>query len=379
MPQNALQQLLQAPAGTPVTLSPDWCLINDGPSGDLPAMVPQVSPARRAQVVVILDHDIPAGSFQSAFRQKALIDFSRANSLEFIQSAGISYQLLMQGRLATGSLLVTCGQHVAQVGVIGALGLRFSPEELARWLQGGELTLPAPQSLHIRLEGDFAPGATAYDIALACAGKKGAEGRLLLLHDHTARGLTRTEKQTLCLMAQRAGAVSALFTAEDAPADTTLQLEDYPPCAILPGSLPEDPMEAQPLTALSDIRVDACFIGGCSSGRIEELREAAEILRGHHIQRELRLLIGFASNTDYLQAMEEGLIDVFLDCGAQVTNPGCASCLTTSIGVIGDGEVMASTGCFHYSGCCGTPASRVYLVSARTAAQAALSGYLYQA
>ena len=139
-------------------------------------MVPQVSPARRAQVVVILDHDIPAGSFQSAFRQKALIDFSRANSLEFIQSAGISYQLLMQGRLATGSLLVTCGQHVAQVGVIGALGLRFSPEELARWLQGGELTLPAPQPLHIRLEGDFAPGATAYDIALACAGKKGAEG-----------------------------------------------------------------------------------------------------------------------------------------------------------------------------------------------------------
>ena len=80
-------------------------------------MVPQVDPARRAQVVVILDHDIPAGSFQSAFRQKALIDFSRANSLEFIQSAGISYQLLMQGRLATGSLLVTCGQHVAQVGV----------------------------------------------------------------------------------------------------------------------------------------------------------------------------------------------------------------------------------------------------------------------
>lgn len=189
-------------------------------------MVPQVSPARRAQVVVILDHDIPAGSFQSAFRQKALIDFSRANSLEFIQSAGISYQLLMQGRLATGSLLVTCGQHVAQVGVIGALGLHFSPEELARWLQGGELTLPAPQPLHIRLEGDFAPGATAYDIALACAGKKGAEGRLLLLHDHTARGLTRAEKQTLCLMAQRAGAVSALFTAEDAPADTTLQLED---------------------------------------------------------------------------------------------------------------------------------------------------------
>ena len=145
-------------------------------------------------------------------------------------------------------------------------------------------------------------------------------------------------------MAQRAGAVSALFTAEDAPADTTLQLEDYPPCAILPGSLPEDPMEAQPLTALSDIRVDACFIGGCSSGRIEELREAAEILRGHHIRRELRLLIGFASNTDYLQAMEEGLIDVFLDCGAQVTNPGCASCLATSIGVIGDGEVMPLPG-----------------------------------
>ena len=104
-------------------------------------MVPQVDPARRAQVGGILDHDIPAGSVQSAFRQKALIDFSRANSLEFIQSAGISYQLLMQGRLATGSQLVTCGQQVAQLGDIGALGLHFTPAELARWQQGGELKL----------------------------------------------------------------------------------------------------------------------------------------------------------------------------------------------------------------------------------------------
>ena len=378
MQKPALKQLLQTPVGEPITLDPDCCLINDGPSGDIPAMVPQVAPERRAPVVVMLDHDIPAGSFQSAFRQKALIDFSRSNSLAFRQSAGIGYQLL-QEQLGPGDLLVTCGEHAAQVGAIGAVGLCFSPEEIARWLQGGKLTLPAPQVMHIRLEGDYAPGADAYDIALACAGRKGAEGRLLLLHDHTERGLTLSEKQTLCLLAHRAGAVSALFAGEDAPADAVLRLDDYPPCAVAPAALPESPMESLPITALAGIRVDACFIGGCACGRIEELRKAAEILQGHRIRRELRLLIGFASNADYLQAMEEGLIDIFLDCGAQVTNPGCASCLTTSIGVIGDGEVMASTGCFHYSGCCGTPASRVYLVSARTAAQAALSGYLYQA
>lgn len=166
MPQNALQQLLQAPAGTPVTLSPDWCLINDGPSGDLPAMVPQVSPARRAQVVVILDHDIPAGSFQSAFRQKALIDFSRANSLEFIQSAGISYQLLMQGRLATGSpagdLRPACGTG----GCHRCFGAAFFPRgtgpvaagwgadpagtAAAAYQAGGGLCPPAPQPMTLR-------------------------------------------------------------------------------------------------------------------------------------------------------------------------------------------------------------------------------------
>lgn len=379
MQQTALKQLLQAPAGEPVTLDPDCCLINDGPSGGIPAMAPRVAPERRAAVTVILDHDIPAGSFQSAFRQKALIDFARDNSLDFIQSAGIGYQLLMRERLRPGDLLVTCGEHAAQVGAMGALGLCFPPEEVARWLQGGTLTLPAPPVAHIRLEGDYAPGAAAYDVALACVGQKGAEGRLLVLHDHTARGLSLSEKQTLCLLARRAGAVSALFAEEEAPADAVLRLEDYPPCAVTPGALPGSPMEALPLTALAGTRVDACFIGGCACGRIEELREAARILEGHRIRRELRLLIGFAANADYLQAMEEGLVDIFLDCGAQVTNPGCASCLTTSIGVIGDGEVMASTGCFHYSGCCGTPASRVYLVSARTAAQAALSGYLYLA
>lgn len=74
--------------------------------------------------------------------------------------------------------------------------------------------------------------------------------------------------------------------------------------------------------------------------------------------------------------MKEGLIEVFFDCGAQVTNPGCASCRTTSIGVVGDGETMASTGCYNYPGCCGTSASRVYLASAETVARAALSGYL---
>ena len=122
--------------------------------------------------------------------------------------------------------------------------------------------------------------------------------------------------------------------------------------------------------------MDACFIGGCLGGHIEQLRRAAAVLRGRRIKRELRLLIGFASNQDYLAAMQEGLIGVFFDCGAQVTNPGCASCRTTSIGVVGDGEVMASTGCYNYPGCCGTQASRVYLASAEAVARAALSGWL---
>lgn len=375
---GALQSLLEGRPGSSQRLTPDLCLLND----DLRHTPPtQVSPKAAARCLVVLDHDIPAGSFDTAFRQKALIDLSKRFDLPFLQSSGIGYTLLCEGRVQAGDLVVGWGDHVCAVGAVGALGLQVSDEVLAALLKTDTYELSTPSLSWVRLTGALPQGVSAYDAALSLLAPAAKEraGQVLLLTDETAAGLSLGQRMTLCQLLHRFGALSALFMepeqaqalAGSGPA-ASIDLAQARACVARPGGLEQ-------LVLLSQepaVKVDACFLGGCCGGQIEELRWAAQLLRGKHIRRELRLTIGFASNQVYLQAMEEGLISVFLDCGAQVTNPGCSSCLTTSIGVVGDGETLVSTGCYNYPGCCGTEKSRIYLAGTDTVIRAALTGVL---
>jgi 3-isopropylmalate/(R)-2-methylmalate dehydratase large subunit len=176
-------------------------------------------------------------------------------------------------------------------------------------------------------------------------------------------------------MASQTGAVSAFVNEE--PSGKYANAIEYDvsstrPIVTLPGSL----YQSKKVEELKGVAINAAFIGGCMGGRIEDVRIAADILKGKRIKLGVRLMVGFASNAVYLQAAEEGLIDIFMDSGAQVTNPGCGSCQTTSIGVVGDGEVLITTGSHNHPGCAGTEDSSVYIASAATVATAALNGYI---
>ena len=132
-------------------------------------------------------------------------------------------------------------------------------------------------------------------------------------------------------------------------------------------------------TALRQVReipVQEVFIGGCRGGRIEDLRQAAAVLRGKHIAYRLRMVVAPISSATYVQALQEGLIDIFLDSGAVVMNQGCSVCWGRAQGILDKGEVLVSTGAYNYSGCCGNREARVYLVSPATAANAAVTGLL---
>lgn len=378
---NAVSYILGAGAGTPLLAAPDLCVLNDDLSHALPELAGGVAPALRERTLVVLDHDIPAGSFDTAFRQKALIDLSRRYGLPFVQAEGVGYALLCERRLKSGQLFLGWGDHACAVGAVGALGLQLTDGELGMVLETGEYALNAPEVAGLRLTGALGAGVTPYDAALSLLPAPAARrrGRVLLLVDETAQGLPVEARMTLCQMLHRFGALSALFLPRveaeallDGGASETCDLSLAAPCVARPGGV----THIQPLADLEAVKVDACFIGGCCGGQLGDLRRAAAVLRGKRIRRELRLTVGFASNAVYLQAMREGLVDVFLDCGAQVTNPGCSSCRTTSIGVVGDGEALASTGCYNDPGCCGTPASQVWLAGAETVARAALSGYI---
>jgi len=375
---GVLQSLLEKQPGSRQRLTPDLFLLND----DLRhTPLAGVSPDAAERCLVILDHDIPAGSFDTAFRQKALIDVSRQFDLPFIQSAGIGYTLLCEDKVKAGDLVLGWGDHVCAVGAVGALGLQVSDKALASLLKTNTYELSTPSLTWLRLTGTLPQGSSAYDAALGLLAPAAGAHRdqLLLLTDETVSGLSLGQRMTLCQLLHRFGALSALFVEpEEAKALTgadpgaAIDLSAAAACVVHPGSLDR----IVPLSQEPDVKVDACFLGGCCGGQIEELRRAAQLLRGKRICQELRLTIGFASNRVYLQAMEEGLIPIFLDCGAQVTNPGCSSCLTTSIGVVGDGETLVSTGCYNYPGCCGTENSRVYLAGTDTVIRAALTGVL---
>ena len=377
---TTVEKVLGWDTGQSIRIVPELCLLNDDLAHSMPRLGQSgVAQALRARTLVVLDHDIPAGSFDTAFRQKALIDLSKQYDLPFVQAEGIGYTLLCQRYIQPGQVILGWGDHICAVGAVGSLGLQLSDDALSAVLEQGAYTLQVPLLAGLRLVGTLPDGVAPSDGALSLLPSlvELYRDRILLLVDDA--GLSLEARMALCQLLHRLGALSALFVDADVAAHflgkaelVTCDLSAAKAVVVQPSCM----THIQPLAGMEPVRVDACFIGGCLGGHIEQLRRAAAVLRGRRIKRELRLLIGFASNQDFLAAMQEGLIGVFFDCGAQVTNPGCASCRTTSIGVVGDGEVMASTGCYNYPGCCGTQASRVYLASAEAVARAALSGWL---
>lgn len=381
MGTTLVEKILKAATGEVVRVKPDICMINDGVGHNCLELINKSKTiADKNPVFIILDHDIPAGSFDSAANQKKLIDFSRENGLKFIQSAGIGYQVLLDSHVKPGDVLVSCGKHNSFVGAAGALGLKLSIEEMAELITDGSFEMKVPKTIRIELKGSLSEGVSAIDLILtilANLGESELGGLAVEFTGTAAQALSLNDKIVICSMISQSGAVSALMNPEPAVNYfTTLEydLAKISPTVTLPGNL----YRTKSLKELKGVAISAAFVGGCMGSRIEDLRVAAEILKGKRIKLGVRLMLGFASNAVYFQAAEEGLIDIFIDSGAMVTNPGCASCQTTSIGVVGDGEVLLTTGSHNYPGCSGTTDSTVYIASAATVTRAALTGYIYE-
>ena len=130
----------------------------------------------------------------------------------------------------------------------------------------------------------------------------------------------------------------------------------------------------KPLSEVGEVKIDEAFLGSCNNGRIDELRVAASILKGRKVHPDVRFLVAPASNSVYLQALEEGLVDIFLESGAMMMNPNCSVCWGSCQGVIGEGEVLISTGTRNFKGRAGHKDSKVYLASAATVAASAAAG-----
>ena len=266
-------------------------------------------------------------------------------------------------------------------------------------LATGQVWLEVPRTLKIRLHGELPIGAASQDLVLqisATVGCDGALGMAIEFCGPAVSALTMSDRLKLADHAVEMGAVAGLVGVDDrcaawlrergaslkhadrAPldheghdADVDIDLADVQPLAALPSR----PDRGVPLAQLAPVDIDQVFIGSCAGGRLDDLRAAAEVLRGRRVATRVRLLVGPASAEVYRDALADGTLATLSEAGAVVLPPGCGACMGR-LGTLGDGEISVTTQNRNFTGRAGAPSSELYLASARTAALAALSGRL---
>ena len=271
------------------------------------------------------------------------------------------------------------------------------PSDCPKTAVTGTSWVLVPESVKFNLTGKLPEGVTARDLILTIIGEVGANGCNYQVMEFTGEGaktLSISDRMTLCNMAVEAGAKTGIFEADE-KAMEYLKEHGREPKAVF-HSDPDakyvreytfDLSKVRPVVAKPDfvdnvvpaeeacgIEINEAFLGSCNNGRIEDLRVGAEIIKGKKVSDKVRFLVVPASQTIYRQALKEGLIDIFMEAGAIVMNPNCSVCWGSCQGVIGENEVLISTGTRNFKGRAGHPSSKVYLGSAATVTASAIAG-----
>lgn len=358
------------------------------------------------KIAIILDHRVPAESAKTATNQKKVRDFAAAQGIARFHDVrsdegGICHQVLPEsGYVQPGFVVAGTDSHTTTHGALGAFAFGIGATEMAGiWTLGRALNVEVPASIRVVVHGVPAPYVGPKDLILHLVGALTAQGanfRTLEFQGDTIRRLSIAGRLVLCNMAVEAGATAGIVPAD---AETLRYLREeagvrYP----LPPVLADDGAEYEreirldasritsqiacphavdnirPVEAVAGKRVDQVVLGSCTNGRLEDLAEAAELLRGRKIARGVRMLVFPASWRIYRQAMEKGHLKTLLDAGAVIMNPGCGCCLGVHQGALGDGEVALSTTNRNFQGRMGNPAAEVYLCSPAVAAASAVAG-----
>jgi 3-isopropylmalate/(R)-2-methylmalate dehydratase large subunit len=349
--------------------------------------------------VFFIDHAAPAPRSELANAQRTIRAFCAASgaSLSDVEM-GVCHQRVAESYARPGDLVIGADSHTCTAGALGAFATGMGSTDVAVGMASGKTWLRVPETLRIDVTGTFARRVSAKDLMLAVIGALGADGATYKALEFGGPGidtLGMAGRLTLANMAVEAGAKAGLV-ASDETTRTYLAAQgrgdDWRPLAADADAtyervLPFDagavtPMVARPHTVdnvapaadLGDLRVDQVLIGTCTNGRLEDLRAAAEVLRGRRRAAHTRLIVTPASQAVARAAAREGLLEVFWEAGAVVTNPGCGACVGIHEGILGDGEVCLSTANRNFKGRMGNPEASIYLGSPATAAATAVAG-----
>jgi 3-isopropylmalate/(R)-2-methylmalate dehydratase large subunit len=355
----------------------------------------------RDRVVLVADHFVPNKDIKSAEQCRVMREFARAQGLANyydVGRMGIEHVLLPeQGLVVAGDVVVGADSHTCTYGAVGAFATGMGSTDVAVAMASGQTWMRVPETICIVYYGRLQPWVGGKDLILFTIGKLGVSGALykaLEFAGAVVEGLSMAGRFTMANMAIEAGAKVGLFTPDettrayvdsrasrpgkycepDLGAEYAEVLEIDASEIELQVSLPYSPGNACPVGDVGDVPIDQAVIGSCTNGRLEDLRVAAQVLQGHKVHPDVRCIVIPGSQQVYLDALREGLVELFVEAGAVVSTPTCGPCLGGYMGVLAAGERAVSTTNRNFRGRMGHEESEVYLAGPAVAASSAVKG-----
>lgn len=391
-------------AGELVIANVDVAAVQDG-TGPLTVQefkklgIPKLKNPERC--ILFIDHAAPSPRKELSNTHKVLREFSKEyGAILSDVGAGVCHQRLVETFVNPCEILVGADSHTCTSGALGAFATGMGSTDIAVAMALGKTWLKVPATFKVEVSGKFREGICSKDLMLYLIGMIGADGatyKALEFCGDTIENMSMSERFTLANMAVEAGAKAGLFVADektheflksrgrgdkfrtlkpdsDAVYERVIKIkaEDVGHTVSCPHTV--DNVKA--VEELSDVKVNQVYVGTCTNGRIEDLRIVAKILKGKKINPDVRMLICPASKDIYLQALDEGLITIFVEANATILPPGCGPCVGVHAGTLADGEVCLATQNRNFQGRMGNVNGFIYLASPYVAAYTALRGYI---
>ena len=410
---NITEKILSSKAGHEVTpgeiieIPVDLAMSHDGTSP--PAIKTFEKVADKVwnpdKIAIIFDHNVPANTIGSAEFQKVCRDFIKKQGIKnnYIHGEGICHQVVPEMGLAEpGKVIVGADSHTCTYGAFGAFSTGMGATDLAMVWATGKTWFMVPQAIKMEVIGELNPYIAPKDIILNIIGKIGIAGatyKTAEFRGETIENMGVEGRATMCNMAIEMGAKNGIMEPNREVIDyickrtskkeNELKIVKSDSDAVYEKEMLFDISDMEPqiacpndvdnvcdISKVEGTAIDQCLIGSCTNGRLSDLKDAYEILKGQKINDNVRLLILPASREIYKQAMNLGYIEAFIDAGAIICNPGCGPCLGGHMGVLSEGEVCISTTNRNFKGRMGDPKSSVYLSNSKVVAASAIEGVI---
>lgn len=356
------------------------------------------------KVVFVPDHFTPNKDIKSAENSKAIREYAKEQGLTWYfeqGKSGVEHAILPEaGVVVAGECIIGADSHTCTYGALGAFSTGMGTTDVATGMATGEIWFKVPSAIKFVLTGKPGPYVSGKDIIIHIIGKIGVDGALYKSMEFVGDGianLSMDDRFTMANMAIEAGAKNGIFPVdekaeeymkehskkpytiyaadEDAQYDEVIEIDlaEVRPTVAFP-HLPGNAKTIDEVEAMEPIKIDQVVIGSCTNGRMEDLRRAAAILKGHTVHPDVRVMVVPATQKIYKQCIAEGLLDIFVDAGCAVNTPSCGPCMGGHMGVMAAGEKCVSTTNRNFVGRMGHVNSEIYLASPAVAAASALTG-----